>query len=1494
MELLGGVTPGSCLTQTEPLGTSGATVNDKLPHPMPFLAQQRQSTKSPTALDPVRRTRNKKRRARSLLSDECKQQIDGHCERMHSGQACFDRGDGKDDELCGESDCLNRDEDVKVPACMMGDNGICVIAIFLLWLCGLSVRRAATVPCRAKVPYHHCAPVQGGDDCSSCHRATHVVTWTQPKLRVVTDRLRSKVRGDGNCFWRAIAKSGIRTGQRNTGWKQLKHRVCEQIISEQKATRDTLDASLSRAAQKGAWVNNAMVERAVEILQLDMVVAQRVSHGWATTHRIRPVVAYRLLRPVVVALDQCHYDLIRVRCQRDVDDEPCCNLFTSEHRNNLRVDDLDQCSTFEYENAQIVRDFCYSPACADCVSDEKDEQPDFLMSRSRSVSEPAVLPETLCRASSSWDCSLKAHPSSVKSALQQGKSLRATEEMMPAEEVGEGQKSLRPQKRPEETNAKETCRVVRPLVSQSGAQDTVNHGQMYMIDDVEDTGDDAKYTPPCDFLDLNEYQTDDDEDQCDDKEYRLARCCLDLNEYQTDDVEDNDYADATLSMLGGWVLTMKRPRCADICIKDQNYVQVATLVHAIAKATKIARASIAIVCLDTMEAFSSGQWLYISCDCELGWARSYDGVVMQLTLPVSPNGVVVGWNLSPPLIDDPIESADDVAPLDCEPQEIACNNAAGWDADASMPPTESATSISLSPTLTYFSGQEWDDLEQLVHSVPLQKSAFGQAMFFGCIAARGRVFSAATARYPHLARALNEWMHRLVPKAYYTVIGVLHSCCAPWHRDMNNVNMNYFVSFGNDNDRFFIGLTDGSLRIEHTYRRLIQFDPVCVHATYSSVPRRALVAFTRVTPRDPEIVQSLSALGFPLMLDGGAKDEDIGRAVQRVKSLQTGFNPKQVRNILLLDPKLVDRVLAAPGSVKGRKQMWDMVRSAAIKLTIQASSVASPPTEAEEDKAAIRKSNKDAKKEAEKASQPGAQSFYAKKKDDNEGKGTTGRGAKGAGGSKSGRQNKGDGKGQSAQLSQDKQKDPVKPRGPPKLALIAEDWPVPVAASVGSIAGDSVVMVENEFQAMAVAAHTAEGRRLAFVAPCPLLETKCTQVERLPVRFKDEAGHIAILSVHLHQLGNECVKPKDPGPIPQVQHQQSHIVKVTFDKAELPSEILPGDGSLLKTTDAREYVSKLLPPTANTSIIDMWGVKTAETGWSALCRCRARDLAVFLALSGLEKGLWIDTPRDETSKFDMVWLRGESAIEHADAKTMTQSVDHFGMIRKFSKDAAMPSFAVRVAAGDAPRIKSELRMDSRSRYVIHNIPNEMAESDLQEVLQRAQWQVEFVPDSRRCRKYTSSILVRAEKALTIGQDVVSVYPVRFNSEIVNLRIEPKTTRRTESPQPSATQPVREAPSTWGEAVAGRAKGKGKGSAKVGPESATTVGSNDGHDNPDTKRRKLEANAGTDTTNESLGLHSSSSAIQPQPAVFAPSTTAAREAKLSVVEKDVRCIEQRVQ
>eukprot|EP00971_Amphidinium_carterae_P043205 850017-Amphidinium_carterae.1 len=222
-------------------------------------------------------------------------------------------------------------------------------------------------------------------------------------------------------------------------------------------------------------------------------------------------------------------------------------------------------------------------------------------------------------------------------------------------------------------------------------------------------------------------------------------------------------------------------------------------------------------------------------------------------------------------------------------------------------------------------------------------------------------------------------------------------------------------------------------------------------------------------------------------------------------------------------------------------------------------------------------------------------------------------------------------------------------------------------------------------------------------------------------------------------------------------------------------------------------------------------------------------------------------------------------------------------------------FAIRVPVGDATRTRQELRMDIRRRYVIGNVPNDLPNEELCAAFKDAGWVVEPVEGSKRCRKFSASLLVKAAAPLMMSGGLVTVYPIRYNNEIINLKIEAKA--RQASPERQKLEPTEVASiCTWRDALIGRGKSKGAGSghgAKSSGSRSAEVPSDDGEQVTEVAAKKRRTD-GKDQDTEMMvsteGANSASvgaSAASAAPAApFEPTTTAMRESKLSRVENEM--------
>ena len=113
---------------------------------------------------------------------------------------------------------------------------------------------------------------------------------------------RLKRRGDGNCFWRAIAGSQ---------WKRAKRSLKEAVRLQQIDMTESEVQQLMRTLQRNQWASNITVQAAAAWLDIEIVVYGKHNGAQQWTPVVRVGKAQQPHRRVAVTLAAQHYDRLR-------------------------------------------------------------------------------------------------------------------------------------------------------------------------------------------------------------------------------------------------------------------------------------------------------------------------------------------------------------------------------------------------------------------------------------------------------------------------------------------------------------------------------------------------------------------------------------------------------------------------------------------------------------------------------------------------------------------------------------------------------------------------------------------------------------------------------------------------------------------------------------------------------------------------------------------------------------------------------------------------------------------------------------------------------------------------------------------------------------------------------------------------------------------------------------------------------------------------------
>ena len=494
--------------------------------------------------------------------------------------------------------------------------------------------------------------------------------------------------------------------------------------------------------------------------------------------------------------------------------------------------------------------------------------------------------------------------------------------------------------------------------------------------------------------------------------------------------------------------------------------------------------------------------------------------------------------------------------------------------------------------------------------------------------------------------------------------------------------------------------------------------------------------------------------------------QDIGRAVQKLKKLNHGLMPKQIRLLVASDTKLLQKILRTDQEA----HLHECIVTAATKVGL---CPLHSPAAAE----ASRNLSKGAGKGTQAASAQ-EQGTTAKGKGKGKTKDATSN-AKTANDSKqpikakqesppknastqppSAVTNKGKGKGKNSQTNK------------ASYQLLAEGWSVEPRAEFTDQCG-AVYLCENVDDAKVIAEKSA-----SKPFPIAVLSPKQFPIGNAPpqllfAEFQKELDGVKqtlTMQGFLHQLTDQPVcysKTARTVTIQKNERSRTTVAYITFQaqnaSAQTQVELQQG-----KIPAAKTFLSTVMAKSCAVEILDLWNLKKVDTDpskkeYTASVRIRHDQLNLALAASAPGE-MQVNPTGDVKATMDHIWLKQNGAPldnqEVCKALTATKGL-HLGAFN------LRGTWALRASHENMKKIKESLGRNEEPVYFLSNVPVDFNHFDVQEIAKQISWTISVKPQDYRWKRGGYSWMVRAP-----AEPFTWAFPISYGHERRSLHITP--------------------------------------------------------------------------------------------------------------------------
>ena len=483
-------------------------------------------------------------------------------------------------------------------------------------------------------------------------------------------------------------------------------------------------------------------------------------------------------------------------------------------------------------------------------------------------------------------------------------------------------------------------------------------------------------------------------------------------------------------------------------------------------------------------------------------------------------------------------------------------------------------------------------------------------------------------------------------------------------------------------------------------------------------------AFLPISPRR----ENLNAAA----LQGGGKDDfqptktDINKLVQKLKSIQHGYQPKQMRMLLVADSKFMRKIERTTDV----KQLQDCVRAAAQRMGL----ILPTPTQNNDNAQTPAHNHKNSN--SSNAGQQNVATVFkhppaAKAKGKGKGDANTQPKAKGSG--KEFDKGKGKGKGTPRQQpTADKNSPQIVDKGkgkgnhstlPRSFQLDPEGWNVLPLPEFSSTQG-GVYMCDKTEQAKRIA-ELGVGKPFPIGVLSPYsLDIGVKKPEILHVEVIKQIGSISqkiTMQAFLHQITHVDAVYDKTAPVVNIQkppHAKSSVCYLTFTdegacvqtKIEMQQKQIPA---------AKMWIQSLIQQCRGLEIMDAWNLQELafdgnHRTYQISVRVPSEQVEAFLAISGPGK-LQTNVPGALRSNLQHLWLKIEGkpmSNDQVQEILDTHKSLHLGAF------CIRGTWAIRTLSQNFDELKSKMGRNEEPAYFISNVSPEMEHENMLELLKQ--------------------------------------------------------------------------------------------------------------------------------------------------------------------------------
>ena len=541
-------------------------------------------------------------------------------------------------------------------------------------------------------------------------------------------------------------------------------------------------------------------------------------------------------------------------------------------------------------------------------------------------------------------------------------------------------------------------------------------------------------------------------------------------------------------------------------------------------------------------------------------------------------------------------------------------------------------------------------------------------------------------------------------------------------------------------------------------------------------------------------------------LQGGGNDDfqpskaDISKLVQKLKCVQHGFQPKQIRMLLVSDHKFWRKIERTTDS----KQLQDCVKAAAQRMGLTL------PNPSNTNGKELQQNKRSPNNALPATSSQQVQKEEAPARgwqDKGKGKGNTPQQFKAKGKGKDKGKGKGKGKenpeihlpapNSSIPTQNGKAKGKGKHDLPPRsFQLAPEGWNVLPLPEFSSTQG-GIYMCENMEQAKRIA-ELGAGKPfpIGILSPYPLdIGVKKPEVLHVEV-IKQTGGvnHKVTMQAFLHQITHSEAVYRKTAPVVNIQkpvQAKSSVCYLTFTdegagvqtKLELQQKRIPA---------AKVWIQSLTQQCRGLEALDVWNLQELSfdgdhRSYQISVRIPSEQVENFLAISGPGK-IQVNVPGSLRNNLQHIWLKVEGKPMNEDQVRKVleaQTSIHLGAF------CIRGTWAIRTLAKNFDQLKNRLGRNEEPAYFISNVSPEMEHEHMIELLKQLKWTATIQKGDRRWKGAGYTWLVRSAEEPSIWQ-----FPMHFGYERRTLHIQASRKPKIAQPAPIPDLGAVEFP-TWG-------------------------------------------------------------------------------------------------